>query len=291
MQLGLVGLGRMGSNMRDRLREAGHEVIGYDRDPDLSDVDDLDGLVGALAPPRSVWLMVPAAATGQVVDDLAGRLATDDLVIDGGNSKYTDDGPRAEQLARHGIGYLDVGVSGGVWGRHNGYALMVGGEQRYVQRCQPIFDALTPPGEFGFAHAGGVGAGHYAKMVHNGIEYGLMQAYAEGYELLARCELVTEVPSVIKSWRDGSVVQSWLLDLLDRALEEDPEFESLRGYVEDTGEGRWTIEEAIRLGIPMNVITASLFARFTSRQDDSLAMRAVAALREQFGGHAVQARR
>jgi 6-phosphogluconate dehydrogenase len=288
MQLGLVGLGRMGSNMRDRLREGGHEVIGYDRNPDLSDVDSLAALAAALAPPRNVWLMVPAAATGQVIDGLAGELAAADVVIDGGNSRYTDDGPRAQRLAQRGIGYLDVGVSGGIWGRENGYALMVGGERRYVERCQPIFDTLTPPGEFGFAHAGPTGAGHYAKMVHNGIEYGLMQAYAEGYELLARSELVSDVPGVVKSWRDGSVVKSWLLDLLDRALDEDPELAELRGYVEDTGEGRWTVEEAVRLGVPMNVVAASLFARFTSREEDSLTMRAVAALREQFGGHAVR---
>jgi 6-phosphogluconate dehydrogenase len=288
MQLGLVGLGRMGSNMRDRIREAGHEVIGYDRDPSLSDVDDLPALAGALAPPRAIWLMVPAAVTGQVIDDLAGLLAPDDLVIDGGNSRYTHDGPRAAQLAKHEIGYLDVGVSGGIWGRENGYALMVGGEQRYVRRVQPIFDALTPPGEFGFVHAGPTGAGHYAKMVHNGIEYGLMQAYAEGYELLTRAELVTDVPAVIKSWREGSVVQSWLLDLLDRALDEDPELTALRGWVEDTGEGRWTVEEAVRLGVPMTAVAASLFARFSSREEDSPTMKAVAALRQQFGGHAVR---
>jgi 6-phosphogluconate dehydrogenase len=288
MQLGLVGLGRMGSNMRDRLREAGHEVVGYDRDPQLSDVDSLAALAAALVAPRAVWLMVPAAVTGQVIDALAGELAPDDLIIDGGNSRYTDDGPRAERLAQRGIGYLDVGVSGGIWGRENGYALMVGGERRYVQRCQPIFDALTPPGEFGFVHAGPTGAGHYAKMVHNGIEYGLMQAYAEGYELLSRSEIVTDVPAVVKSWREGSVVKSWLLDLLDRALDEDPELASLRGWVEDTGEGRWTVEEAVRLGVPMTVVAASLFARFASREEDSLTMKAVAALRQQFGGHAVR---
>jgi 6-phosphogluconate dehydrogenase len=218
---------------------------------------------------------------------VAEHLAADDLVIDGGNSRYTEDGPRAARLGQRGIGYLDVGVSGGVWGREQGYALMVGGEQRYVDRCLPIFDALKPAGEFGFVHAGPTGAGHYAKMVHNGIEYGLMQAYAEGYELLRRAELVTDVPGVVKSWRDGSVVRSWLLDLLDRALDQDPELASLRGYAEDTGEGRWTVQEAIRLAVPMNVVVASLFARFSSREEDSLTMKAVAALRQQFGGHAV----
>ncbi|TML32727.1 MAG: NADP-dependent phosphogluconate dehydrogenase, partial [Actinobacteria bacterium] len=182
----------------------------------------------------------------------------------------------------------DVGVSGGVWGLENGYALMVGGDDGHVATVMPIFEALKPEGEFGFAHAGPVGAGHYAKMVHNGIEYGMMHAYAEGYELLEASEFVTDIPAVIKSWRKGSVVQSWLLDLLDRALDEDPKLASLRGYADDTGEGRWTVEEAIRLAVPMNVIAASLFARFASRQDDSPAMKAVAALRNQFGGHAVK---
>jgi 6-phosphogluconate dehydrogenase len=287
MQLGLVGLGRMGGGLRGRLQAAGHQVIGFDREPELSDAASLADLAAGLAPPRVVWLMVPAAVTGQVVEQLAGELAADDLIIDGGNSHFRDDAPRAESLARHRIGYLDVGVSGGVWGRDEGYALMVGGEERYVRRCRPIFEALTPPGEFGFVHAGGVGAGHYAKMVHNGIEYGLMQAYAEGYELLAGAELVTDVPGVIRSWRAGSVVRSWLLDLLDRALAEDPELARLRGWVADTGEGRWTVEEAVRLAVPAPAIAAALFARFASRQEDSPAMKAVAALREQFGGHAV----
>lgn len=290
MQLGLVGLGRMGGNMRDRLRAAGHEVVGYDRDPAVSDAGSLAGLAAGLAPPRVVWLMVPAAVTDQVIDQLAPELAADDLVIDGGNSHFVHDPERAARLAERGIGYLDVGVSGGVWGREQGYALMVGGEDRYVQRCWPIFEALKPAGEFGLVHAGGVGAGHYAKMVHNGIEYGLMQAYAEGYELLTRSELVTDVPGVVRSWRDGSVIRSWLLDLLDRALAEDPELAELRGYVEDTGEGRWTVVEAIERAVPMPALTGALFARFASRQDDSPAMKAVAALREQFGGHAVRSR-
>jgi 6-phosphogluconate dehydrogenase len=181
-----------------------------------------------------------------------------------------------------------VGVSGGVWGRENGYALMAGGSDENVAKAMPIFEALKPAGEFGFVHAGGVGAGHYAKMVHNGIEYGLMHAYAEGYELLEASEIVTNVPGIFKSWREGTVVRSWLLDLLDRALEEDPHLDRLKGYAEDTGEGRWTVEESIRLAVPMNVIAAALFARFASRQEDSPAMKAVAALRNQFGGHAVK---
>jgi 6-phosphogluconate dehydrogenase len=288
MQLGLVGLGRMGGNMRERLRRAGHEVVGYDPNPQISDVPGLAEMVDALAAPRIVWLMVPQQVTEESVDKLRDLLSAGDMVIDGGNSKFTDDKPRAERLAERGIGYMDVGVSGGIWGLTNGYALMVGGSKEDVAKAQPIFDALKPEGEFGFAHAGPVGAGHYAKMVHNGIEYGLMHAYAEGYELLEAAEYVTDVPAVVRSWRSGTVIRSWLLDLLSASLDEDPKLESLRGYAEDTGEGRWTVEEAIRLAVPMNVIAASLFARFSSRQEDSPAIKAVAALRNQFGGHAVR---
>jgi 6-phosphogluconate dehydrogenase len=288
MQLGLIGLGRMGGNMRERLRAAGQEVVGFDRNQELSDVASLAELVDKLASPRVVWTMVPAEVTEATIDELTRLLSADDIVIDGGNSHFSNDAPRAARLAEQGIGYVDVGVSGGIWGRQNGYALMVGGEAGYVERCMPIFEALKPAGEFGFVHAGPVGAGHYAKMVHNGIEYGLMHAYAEGYELMEASEYVTDVPGVIKSWRAGSVVTSWLLDLLDRALDEDPALANLRGYAEDTGEGRWTVNEAIRLEVPMNVIAASLFARYVSRQDDSPAIKVVAALRNQFGGHAVK---
>ncbi|GGO06931.1 phosphogluconate dehydrogenase (NAD(+)-dependent, decarboxylating) [Micromonospora parathelypteridis] len=290
MQLGLVGLGRMGGNMRERLRAAGHEVVGFDHNAQLSDVATIAGLAEKLESPRAVWVMVPAGVTDATIDELAAVLGEGDIIIDGGNSRFSDDAPRAERLNELGIGYIDVGVSGGVWGRQNGYGLMVGGAQEHVDRLMPIFDALKPEGEFGFVHAGPVGAGHYSKMVHNGIEYGLMHAYAEGYELMAASELVTNVPGVIKSWREGTVVRSWLLDLLDRALDEDPELADLSGYTEDTGEGRWTVDEAVRLAVPLNVITASLFARFASRQDDSPAMKAVAALRQQFGGHAVHKR-
>jgi 6-phosphogluconate dehydrogenase len=287
MQLGMVGLGRMGGNMAKRLRDAGHEVVGFDHNPDVSDVPSLAELVNRLEAPRAIWVMVPAEVTEATIDELASLVASGDILIDGGNSKFTEDGPRAERLARSGIGYVDVGVSGGIWGYANGYGLMVGGSDENVGRLMPIFDALKPAGEFGFVHAGEVGAGHYAKMVHNGIEYGLMHAYAEGYELLRASEHVTNVPGVIKSWRAGTVVRSWLLDLLDLALDDDPELAALRGYADDTGEGRWTVDEAVRLAVPLHVISAALFARFASRQDDSPAMKAVAALRNQFGGHAI----
>jgi len=289
MQLGLIGLGKMGGNMRERLRRAGHEVVGYDRNPDIADVASLSELVGRLDAPRVVWVMVPAGEpTQQTVEELGELLSAGDVVVDGGNSRFTDDKIHADHLSAKGIGYVDCGVSGGVWGLQNGYALMVGGSKDDVAKVQPIFDALKPEGEFGFVHAGGVGAGHYTKMVHNGIEYGLMQAYAEGFELLEASEIVDDVPGAIKSWRKGTVIQSWLLDLLDRALDEDPKLAKIKGYAADSGEGRWTVEEAIRLGVPLNVISASLFARFSSRQEESPTMKAVAALRHQFGGHAVQ---
>ena len=288
MQLGIIGLGRMGGNMRERIRSAGHEVVGYDRNPDIADVASLAELVGKLASPRVIWTMVPAGEiTESTIDQLADLLSPGDIVIDGGNSKFTDDRPRAARLAPKGVGYLDCGVSGGIWGNQNGYALMVGGAADHVAHCMPIFEALKPAGPFGFVHAGPVGAGHYTKMVHNGIEYGMMQALAEGWELLEASEYVDDVPGAIKSWREGSVVKSWLLDLFDRALDGDPELAKLKGYAEDTGEGRWTVDEAVRLAVPLHVIAASLFTRFESRQIDSPAMKAVAALRQQFGGHAV----
>ena len=289
MQLGLVGLGRMGGNMRERIREAGHEVVGYDRNPDISDAASLEELVSKLSAPRVVWTMVPAGPiTEGTIDQLADLLSEGDVIIDGGNSKFTDDKPRADRLAPKGIHYMDAGVSGGVWGHKNGYALMVGGEASSVEMAMPIFEALKPQGPYGFVHAGPVGAGHYAKMVHNGIEYGLMQAYAEGYELLEAEDLVTDVHGVLRAWTKGTVVRSWLLDLLVKALGEDPDFAEISGYTEDSGEGRWTVLEAIDHAVPAPVISAALFARFASRQDDSPAMKAVSALRNQFGGHAVK---
>ena len=289
MEIGLVGLGRMGGNMRERLRRAGHTVVGYDRSPAVSEVSDLDELVAKLPKPRVVWVMVPAGEpTRQTVRQLGELLDSGDVVVDGGNSRWTDDQVHAAELAKRGIGYVDAGVSGGIWGLANGYALMVGGDPEHVAVVQPIFDALKPEGPFGFVHAGEVGAGHYAKMVHNGIEYGIMQAYAEGYELLTATDVVNHVPAVFKSWREGTVIRSWLLDLLDRALDQDPELESLRGYVEDSGEGRWTVEAAIEHAVPLPAITAALYSRFASRQDDSPAMKIIAALRNQFGGHAVE---
>jgi 6-phosphogluconate dehydrogenase len=291
MQLGLIGLGKMGGNMRERLRRAGHEVVGFDHNPEVSDVDSLESLVGALSAPRVVWVMVPSGEpTRETVKTLGGLLSEGDLVIDGGNSRFTDDTVNAEALAASGIGYVDCGVSGGVWGLENGYGLMVGGDDEMVERAMPIFDALRPEGprEEGFVHAGAVGAGHYAKMVHNGIEYGLMQAYAEGFELLAAKDIVTDVHGCFQAWTRGTVVRSWLLDLLVKALDEDPGLQEISGYTPDSGEGRWTVEEAIANSVPMPVISAALFARFASRQDDSPAMKAVSALRNQFGGHAVQ---
>ncbi|WP_139979697.1 phosphogluconate dehydrogenase (NAD(+)-dependent, decarboxylating) [Nocardioides litoris] len=292
MHLGLVGLGKMGGNMRTRMRNAGLTVVGYDRNPDLADADSLEAMVEALPgdAPRVVWVMVPAGdPTSSTIHALAELLSEGDLVIDGGNSRWTDDEANAAMLAERGIGFVDCGTSGGVWGLENGYALMVGGADDDVAKAQPAFDALRPDGEFGFVHAGKKpGAGHFAKMVHNGIEYAMMQAYAEGWELLEKVDNVDNVAEVFNSWRGGTVIRSWLLDLLVAALDEDEHLDQLAGYADDSGEGRWTVEAAIDNAVPMHVIAASLFARFTSRQDDSPAMKAIAAMRNQFGGHAVR---
>ncbi|MFD7294230.1 phosphogluconate dehydrogenase (NAD(+)-dependent, decarboxylating) [Streptomyces sp. NPDC059897] len=289
MELGLVGLGKMGGNMRERIRRAGHTVFGYDRNPDLADVHSLAELVGKLKGPRVVWVMVPAgAATQSTIDELGELLSEGDIVVDGGNSRWTDDEKHAEELAAKGIGFVDAGVSGGVWGLENGYALMVGGSEENVAKVKPVFDALKPEGDFGYVHAGKVGAGHFSKMVHNGIEYAMMQAYAEGWELLEKVDSVDNVREVFRSWQEGTVIRSWLLDLAVNALDEDTHLDKLRGYAADSGEGRWTVEAAIDNSVPLPAITASLFARFSSRQEDSPQMKMIAALRNQFGGHAVE---
>ncbi|MGC5614665.1 phosphogluconate dehydrogenase (NAD(+)-dependent, decarboxylating) [Georgenia sp. Z1491] len=292
MHLGMIGMGRMGGNMAERLRAAGHTVIGYDQDPALSDVDSLAALVDALPAPRAVWVMVPAGdPTRATLDELSEVLSEGDLVVEGGNSHFEEDRANAARLAERGIHYVDTGVSGGVWGKDVGYGLMVGGSTEDVERLMPIYEALRPEGprEEGFVHAGPVGAGHFTKMVHNGIEYGLMQAYAEGYELMhAHEDLVDDPGAVLNAWRRGTVVRSWLLDLMVLALEDDPDLDAIRGYVEDSGEGRWTIDAAIDAAVPVPAISASLFARFTSRQEDSPAMRMVAAMRNQFGAHATR---
>ncbi|MFJ3663448.1 phosphogluconate dehydrogenase (NAD(+)-dependent, decarboxylating) [Streptomyces sp. NPDC090119] len=289
MELGLVGLGKMGGNMRERIRRAGHTVIGYDRNADLADVHSLEELVGKLSAPRVVWVMVPAGeATQATVDQLGELLEPGDVVVDGGNSRWTDDEKHAEELAAKGIGFVDCGVSGGVHGLANGYALMYGGAEENVAKVRPVFDALKPEGDFGSVHAGKVGAGHFSKMVHNGIEYAMMQAYAEGWELLEKVDSVENVREIFRSWQEGTVIRSWLLDLAVNALDDDEHLDGLRGYAQDSGEGRWTVEAAIDNAVPLPAITASLFARFASRQDDSPQMKMIAALRNQFGGHAVE---
>jgi 6-phosphogluconate dehydrogenase len=289
MDIGLIGLGKMGGNMRERMRRAGLTVVGYDRNPDVSDVDSLEALVEALPSHKVVWVMVPAGdPTRATVKELGGLLSEGDVVVDGGNSRWTDDIANAELLAEKGIGYVDCGVSGGVWGLENGYALMYGGDADDIAKVQDAFDALKPEGEFGSVHAGKVGAGHFSKMVHNGIEYAIMQAYAEGWELLDKAELTDNVTEVFRSWREGTVIRSWLLDLMVNALDEDPGLSKVAGYAADSGEGRWTVEAGIEHGVATPAITAALYARFVSQQDDSPTMKAVAAMRNQFGGHAVR---
>jgi len=287
MQIGMIGLGRMGGNMAERLRRHGHEVVGFDPAVATRDVDSLVALVEALAPPRAVWSMVPAGeATESTIAALADLLDAGDLVVDGGNSYARDSQRRHALLADRGIAFVDAGVSGGIWGLEAGYCIMAGGEPDAVGRVTPIFEALVTEG--GFAHVGGPGAGHFTKMVHNGVEYALMQAYAEGYELLGAADLDIDVPAALEVWRHGSVVRSWLLDLLAEAVAEDPGLSGVRGWVEDSGEGRWTVEEAIAASVAVPAITAALFARFSSRQADAPAMRALATLRQRFGGHATR---
>jgi 6-phosphogluconate dehydrogenase len=286
VKLGMVGLGRMGAGMTERLRRAGHEVQTYDPNVE-STAGSLEELTRQLEPPRHVWLMIPAGEiTENAFRELLEILETGDAIVDGGNSNFRDSQRRAAEAAVRKVYFLDVGVSGGIWGLREGFALMAGGDAEPVGRLGPIFQALAPEG--GFAHVGPSGAGHFVKMVHNGVEYGLMQAYAEGFDLLHASEFDLDLGAIAELWRHGSVVRSWLLDLLARALEEDPGLEGIRGYVEDSGEGRWTVEQALEHAVPLHVITAALYARFASREDESFAAKVNAALRNQFGGHAVK---
>jgi 6-phosphogluconate dehydrogenase len=286
MQLGMVGLGRMGSGLTERLRQAGHDVKTYDPNVE-STASSLAHLAEQLEPPRHFWLMIPAGEiTEKAFKELLGILNEGDAIVDGGNSNFRDSQRRAVEAGEHGIHFVDAGVSGGIWGLREGFALMVGGDPEPVDRLGPVFESLAPKG--GFGHVGPSGAGHFVKMAHNGVEYGLMQAYAEGFDLMQASEFDLDLGAVAELWRNGSVVRSWLLDLLARALEDDPGLENIRGYVEDSGEGRWTVEQAIETATPLHVISAALFARFESRQDESFAAKVTAALREQFGGHAVK---
>ena len=291
MNIAMIGLGKMGGNMAERLRRHGHQVVGMDPATPEADARDLDGLLqvlGASGQPRIAWCMVPAGPiTDATISGLAERLAPGDLVIDGGNSNFRDSIRHGELLGAHGIGFIDCGTSGGVWGLENGYALMVGGSDADVAVAADIFAALAPEG--GFAHVGPVGAGHYTKMVHNGIEYGLMQAYAEGYAILDASPLGIDVPAAFACWQQGSVVRSWLLDLLVKALAETPGLEGIASVAADSGEGRWTVNEAIENGVAAPVIAAALFARFSSQhREDDPTMQVVSALRNQFGGHTIE---
>ena len=300
MELALIGLGKMGANLARRLARAGHRVVGYDHAQEvtrtlaaegvLTPAFSLPEVVHLLMPPRAVWVMVPAGdPTEQVVDELAGLLEKGDVLLDGGNTYYKDDLRRAGKLEASGLGYLDVGTSGGVWGLTEGFSLMVGGDSSVVEKLRPVFEALAPAPDRGWGRVGPVGSGHFVKMVHNGIEYGLMQAYAEGFEILhAKKEFGLDLEQVSQIWRYGSVVRSWLLDLAAQALAADPELSHLKGWVEDSGEGRWTVAEALDLDVPAPVITLALQARLASRQGESFAAKLLAALRHQFGGHAVR---
>jgi 6-phosphogluconate dehydrogenase len=296
MELGFVGLGRMGMNMVIRLQRDRHRIVSYDRSADIVKQSTQEGAVGAtslkdlvaqLTPPRAVWTMVPAGdPTETTIRELSGLLQPDDVIIDGGNSYYKDDARRAEELKPKRIHYVDAGTSGGIWGLKVGYCLMIGGEELIFKRLEPIFKTLAP--EHGYAYMGSAGAGHYVKMIHNGIEYGLMQAYAEGFELLSKSGFKLNLPMIADLWMQGSVVRSWLLELAASALREDPKLEQIKGYVEDSGEGRWTVFDAIEKDVPALVLTSSLYTRFRSRQGESFAEKMLAALRNAFGGHAVR---
>lgn len=299
MELGMIGLGRMGANMSERLLQAGHRVVSYDRDPEAlkrvvgkgaQGVDSLEQLVDKLAAPRAIWLMVPAGDTvDQTIQTLLPHLRSDDTIVDGGNSYYKDSIRRATQLRERGLHFVDVGTSGGIWGLAEGYSMMVGGDKNAVERLRPMLEALAPAPDRGWGHVGPSGAGHFTKMVHNGIEYGLMQSYAEGFAILKRkADLQLDLNQVAEIWRFGSVVRSWLLDLIARALAENKELTGIAPFVADSGEGRWTVQEAVDLDTPAPVITTSLIERLRSRDIDSYADKLLAAMRNQFGGHAIK---
>jgi len=296
MKLAMIGLGKMGANMTTRLLRGGHEVVAYDRSSSAvqeavaggaSGADSLKDVVAKLSPPRIIWLMVPAGPpTDETIDALLELLSAGDIIIDGGNTKWTDGLAAAQRARGKNVALVDAGTSGGVWGLENGYCLMVGGDDQAVKTCEPIFLTLAPPN--GYAHVGPPGAGHFSKMVHNGIEYGLLQAYGEGFEILEKSPFKFDLGQLAELWTHASVVRSWLLELAVLAFKEDPGLKNIRGYVDDTGEGRWTVQAAIDESVPAPVITLSLLSRFASRQDESFSAKVVAALRNQFGGHAVK---
>ncbi len=296
MELGMIGLGRMGANMSERLMRGGHRVISYDRSAEAIQRVVDKGAVGAhsladfvkqLTPPRAIWLMVPSGdPVDQTLEQLLPLLVEGDILIDGGNSNYKDSIRRAGKLSAQRLHFIDAGTSGGVWGLENGYCMMVGRDKEIVERLAPIFTTLAPPD--GYLHVGPNGAGHFVKMIHNGIEYGMLQAYGEGFELLKASRFDLDLGKISHLWNQGSVVRSWLLELAENAFEKDPKLSSIRGYVDDSGEGRWTVEEAIERSVPAPVLMLSLFARFASRQEDSFSAKVIAALRNEFGGHAVK---
>ncbi|MBN1666106.1 MAG: decarboxylating 6-phosphogluconate dehydrogenase [Anaerolineales bacterium] len=300
MKIAMIGLGKMGANMAHRLISNGHQVVGVDRTPEVAQklanefglipAATLEDAVAMLSAPRTIWVMVPAGEpTETVIKDVAGLLSPGDTIIDGGNTFYKDDIRRAVQLEEKGINYVDVGTSGGVWGLTEGYSLMVGGEKETVARLKPIFETLAPSADQGWGHVGPVGAGHFVKMVHNGIEYGLMQAYAEGFELMEhKVDMNLDLHQIAEIWRDGSVVRSWLLDLTAAALEENPTLEGVAAYVPDSGEGRWTVAEAIDLNCSIPVISMALQRRFRSREAAPFGDKLLSAMRNQFGGHAIK---
>ncbi len=299
MELGMIGLGRMGGNMVQRLLAAGHSVVAYDTSESAVSFStsqgahgstSLEDLISHLAPPRPIWLMLPQGQpTQDTIERLQPLLSPGDIILDGGNANYKDTLQRAETLSANGIALMDVGISGGIWGLSEGYTLMVGGKEEHYQRLEPVFRSLAPGPDRGYSHVGPVGAGHFVKMIHNGVEYALMEAYAEGFELMAaKEEFDLDLTTIANTWRHGSVVRSWLLDLVVSALEEDPSLSDLQAYVEDSGEGRWTVQESVDLAVPAPVITLSLLQRFRSRQAQPFGAKLLAALRNQFGGHPVR---